>query len=121
MNKKNLLCLLAIMIVAIVSVSFVSCSRGGDEEEGPAKISIVGTWKWEKGKESLVLTFQSDGSGRWQENNYGRVKAYGFSYTINYDEMKLSMKFPDGDVETKEIKDLTATTVTIDRKEFIRM
>ena len=119
MIKKYLWSLLVIMVAAMLSVSFSSC--GGDDDDDEAKVSIVGTWKWEGSGKSRILTFQSNGSGIWKEDNYGHVKSYSFSYTFNNNDMTLRMVFPDGDVETMKVEALTATSVVIDREKYIRI
>ena len=44
--KKCLMSMLALMVVAAVSLCFVSC---GDDDDDP-KISIVGTWTFDYGR-----------------------------------------------------------------------
>ena len=52
--KKCLMSMLALMMVAAVSLCFVSC---GDDDDDP-KISIVGTWTFDYGDEGYcTLTF----------------------------------------------------------------
>lgn len=72
--KKYLLNWMTILMVAIVSVGFVSCGDDDDDEKGSTE-SIVGTWVYfERDGEysySEMYTFKSDGTFKlvWQESD----------------------------------------------------
>lgn len=135
--KKFFLKLTTILVVAIAGFGFTSC--GNDVVVSPlvdpninpvitpnAGVgTILGTWKCERYGGSRILTFLANGTGTWKEEEYiykdVPVKSYSFSYTFNINDMTLTMVFPDGDVETKEVKALTATTLILDGAEYTRM
>ena len=71
--KKCLMSMLALMMVAAVSLCFVSC---GDDDDDP-KISIVGTWTFDYGDEGYcTLTFSgtaTSGTMTIVSNEKGRI------------------------------------------------
>lgn len=87
--KKNLFNLIAILMIAVMSVSFVSCGSDDDKEESGISESILGTWYMlESDSYGWVIhvTMSSikeyelyKSSGKWKLESAG--SAYG--YTIN--------------------------------------
>lgn len=59
-QKSIFLSLLAMMMVAMLSVGFVACDND-DEEEG----DVIGTWTGtiENGQNQMTMTFKEDGTG----------------------------------------------------------
>ena len=64
--KKNLFQLMTILTVAILSVSFVSCSDDDENTDSvPIPSNLIGTWYKTSGatKHSMSFTFNEDGTG----------------------------------------------------------
>ena len=95
MKRKNfLLNLLAMMMVAMVSVSFMSCKD--DDEEN----SIVGTWELTDDNERIVVTFRANGTGTWTEYLNGELDEVE-NFTYQYDEKsKLLVAYFGDEAET---------------------
>ena len=68
MKKKSYLHLLAIMMVAMMSIGFASCSSDDDDENGGASSSelinkLQGTWDFQRGTETVMgMTITMDRS-----------------------------------------------------------
>ena len=75
MNKKNVLHLMAIMMVAMLSVSFISCGSDDDDDAGSVSSDIVGTWVAHGGKRTVTYVFESNGSGK-SSYYYGGSSGY---------------------------------------------
>lgn len=60
MNKKIFLHLMAIMMVAMLSVGFTSC--GNDEDETKIDSPIVGTWKTGVSSAQATIVFNANGT-----------------------------------------------------------
>lgn len=72
MNKKMTWSLLTVMMVAMLSVCFASCSDDEDDF-GSVSDEIVGTWKGSFDNRFFVtLTFNSDGTGVGYREGYNR-------------------------------------------------
>lgn len=87
MKKKNLLHLLAIMMVAVLSVGFASCSSDDDES---VDSSIIGTWE---------DTNYIDGTWQWTFNSNGKGTCkvidnttYTFTFDFSFDGSTLIIK-----------------------------
>lgn len=92
--KKYLINLLAILVVAVLSISLVSCSK--DDEKS---FSIVGTWRydWEDGEGYTILTFSENGTGFENKEEYGyKVTTLSFKYTYNENTGILYTTWKDG-------------------------
>ena len=64
--KQNIISLMTILMVAIMSVGFMSCSKDDDSPKDETVVSIVGTWRYDWGSSAVsftAYTFNSDGSG----------------------------------------------------------
>ena len=109
MRKKNFFWnLLAIMMVAMVSLTMVSCSDDDDEvvkESSP----IVGTWTWEddESEDYEIVTFRADGTGTWTEYDsyYDESDTEQFSYQYNPNTKKLVIHIED------EVEEITISIV----------
>lgn len=108
MKKKNLWCLLAILMVTIVSVGFVSC--GDDDEED--EITIVGTWRYDFGSGYVLLTFNQNGTARYQEYDHGRWES-DESANYVYSNGSLFVTGRNGERVTIEVISLTQTTLIL--------
>ena len=63
--KKNSINWMIILMVAIMSVGFMSCSKDDDSSKDETVVSIVGTWRYDWGSSAVsftAYTFNSDGS-----------------------------------------------------------
>ena len=104
MNKKNLLHLLAIFMVAMVSVGFVSCSSDDDDDDN--SYQIVGLWEetsyWKDGEWkssgylNYIFEFKSDNSYKvyLSESTYKEGKTFQTgTYTFKGNEIALDGGF----------------------------
>lgn len=87
------------MMVAMLSISFVSCSDDDDISN-----SIVGTWRYEEDGYYDVVTFKSDGTGTWTEYELGDYDSWFFTYTYDYTSMVLVVRYEDGDTEKSKVQ-----------------
>lgn len=108
MKKKNLWCLLAVLMVTIVSVSFVSCGDDDDEDD----ITIVGTWKYDFSSGYGLLTFNQNGTARYQEYDKGSWQI-DESATYIYSNGSLVVTGYNGERVTIEVISLTKTTLIL--------
>lgn len=81
--KKNFLSLMAILMVAVVSACFVSCSKddSNNNEESNNETSIVGTWRRDFSWGYILLTLNPDGTGLLSEYEKGKLE---YSDPISY-------------------------------------
>lgn len=82
MNKKFLMSMLSIMMVALLSVGFVSC--GDDDEEIDYSKAIVGTWQYEDSEMTDVISFFSSGKCSEEINVKGSSPAIKMRYEGNF-------------------------------------
>ena len=80
---------MTILMVAIVSIGFVSCGDDDDDEEQVNP--IVGTWTYVERNWSEMCTFKSDGTFKliWQEEGYSGEESGTWNYNAN--DHKLTM------------------------------
>ena len=107
--KKNLLKWMAILMVAIVSVSFVSCGGDdGDEKENVESldVTILGTWYGIEGADVVSYQYNADGTGIF---SYGDVMVkFSYSYDANAKRLTQTIK---GESYVYEITTLTTDTM----------
>lgn len=106
--KKNLLNLMAILMVAIVSVGFVSCSDDDDDKKdkiAPEKqeITLLGIWYGIEGANVVSYQYNADGTGIF---SYGDVMVK-FSYSYDSNAKRLTQTVM-GESYVYEITTLTA-------------
>ena len=82
-QKSILLSMLAVIMVAMLSVGFAAC--GSDDDDSGS--GVVGTWSGGDGKHYLTITFNSGGSGtivsRYNDSYSGiETKTGSFTYTM---------------------------------------
>lgn len=84
MKQKSIIwSVLAIMMVAMLSVGFAAC--GSDDDDSGS--GVVGTWSGKDGRDQLTLTFNSGGTGiyvsRYDDSYSGMETDTGsFTYTM---------------------------------------
>ena len=119
--KKNLLNWMTILMVAIVSVGFVSCD---DDDDDDSKASIIGTWRYDYSDGYDLLTFNSNGKGTYSEYYYEGKKELldeveAFDYIFNESSMTLRMLFGD-EVEIWKVESITSKQLVIDGDVYVR-
>ena len=78
MNKNFFKCMLAFMMVTVLSIGFMSCSEDDElpkpEDTESVVSALVGTWvcDWEEDGEKgkVYVTFKDDGTGNYKECYY---------------------------------------------------
>lgn len=77
-NKSIIWSMLTIMMVAVFSTVFVSCSKSDDAQD-----AVVGIWTGTKTYGQLTVVLEANNSGRWSEyENYG--SSYGGKSSSGY-------------------------------------
>lgn len=123
--KKNLLNWITILMVAIVSVGFVSCGDDDDEDEKKIdEVTIIGTWRLDYSSGYELLTFNSNGKGTLSEYNYEGKKEIldeieAFDYIFNESTMTLRILAGD-EVEIWKVESLTSTQMIIDGDVYVK-
>ena len=121
--KKNLLKWIGALLIAIVSLGFVSC---GDDDEKEDDVSIIGTWcsvlKDERGGTvQAILIFNEDGTGTRKIRFSNESDVRKFKYI--FDKRAMTLQFmswndDDNDYSSKsellDVKSLTSTTLVIE-------
>ena len=86
--KRKCISWMTILMVAIMSVGFMSCGGGDDDVKKESEVSLVGTWLLNLDSDCyLLLTFSQSGTVRIQEYDSGEweedeVYHYTFSNGI---------------------------------------
>ena len=121
--RKYILKWMTILMVAIVSVGFVSC--GGDDDgnnnnnkEEQSSASIIGTWRndWGSGARSYTAySFFEDGTGLMFDKGNG---AQRFTYTYNSHPQSVNIVYSEYDKESMNISKLTSSVLVMDGDEY---
>ena len=133
MNKrKRFFGLLAVLMLALVSVGFVSC--GDDDDNVTVQDSgspLQGEWKCVYDDESYeILTFNSNGRGFYEYHqkkvdHWVLDKYSEFTYFFDSNKMELKFIFPEegGSTETKvcRVDKLTATELVLDGDKYVHL
>ena len=103
MKKKSIWQLLIIVMVAMVSMAFVSC--GNDDDDLTMSNSIVGTWEWvdDEGDYYARIIFQKDGTGTWTEYECDELEIWKFSYQYDSDTQFVVIVYEDGEKEAVSV------------------
>lgn len=123
--KKNLLNWMTILMVAIVSVGFVSCGDDDDVDEKKIdEVTIIGTWRCDYSDGYELLTFNSNGKGTYSEYYYEGKKEIldeieAFDYIFNESTMTLRILAGD-EVEIWKVESLTSTQMIIDGDVYVK-
>lgn len=79
---KNVRFLGMIILTILVSIGFVSCSKE-DKEDFADDFSIVGTWQGNDGGQTVVFTFNADGSYTHKNVGSTRIDTGKYSFSGN--------------------------------------
>ena len=111
--KKYLLNWMTILMVAIVSVGFVSCGDDDDDEKG-GTVSLVGTWSLNFGtNDYCLLTFYQNGTVKYQEYDDGEWEEED-TYNYTYSNGILRLTYSNGrERETIEVISLSETKLVL--------
>ena len=121
--KKNILNKMAILMVSILSVCFVSCGDDDDDnndnnKEEQSSASITGTWRndWGSGARSYTAySFFEDGTGLIFDKGNG---AQRFTYTYNSHPQSVNIVYSEYDKESMNISKLTSSVLVMDGDEY---
>lgn len=111
--KKDLLNWMTILMVAIVSVGFLSCGDDDDDEKG-GTVSLVGTWSLNFGpNDYCLLTFNQNGTVKYQEYDDGEWEEED-TYNYTYIDGILRLTYSNGsERETIEVISLSETKLVL--------
>lgn len=111
--KKYLLCWMTILMVAIVSIGFVSCGDDDDDKK-VENVSIVGTWSLNfSPNDYCLLTFYQNGTVKYQEYDNGKWQEDD-TYNYTYSNGILSLTYSNGRKrETIEVISLSETKLVL--------
>ena len=139
MNKrKRFFGLLAVLMLALLSVGLVSCGDDDDNVtvQGPnsdptLSSPLQGEWKRVYDDESYeILTFNSNGRGFYEYHqkkvdHWVLDKYSEFTYFFDSNKMELKFIFPEegGSTETKvcRVDKLTATELVLDGERYVHL
>jgi hypothetical protein len=85
--KRNTINWMTILMVAIMSVGFMSCGGGDDDVKKESEAPLVGTWRLDFSTGYILLSFSQEGTVRYQEYDKGEWesdKVYHYTYNGNY-------------------------------------
>lgn len=110
--NKNLLNIIAILLLSMVAFSFTACSEDNEDtlkDLEPEKVSrLVGEWvSFYNGRIDQKYIFNADGTGMTVEMGSREEDEYDigeFEYTFNEETGLLIIIEEDGDVEVSNIK-----------------
>ena len=135
--KKNLFSWMTIMMVAIVSVGFVSCSKDDDDNLSNSELvnQLQGTWQFQKGTENVMgMTITMDRSSLsqmkaqmeqaigekiefWDETlTFNGSKVNGVSYKLDGRKIILD-GIDESDGITISVKSINSSTLVL-REDF---
>ena len=118
--KKNLLNWMTILMVAILSASFVSCGDDDDNsnKEEQASTSIIGTWRyyWGNGPRSYTAySFFDDKTGLIFDKGNGAAR---FTYSFNSQTKIVNIEYSKYDKEQINISKITSNSLVIDGDKY---
>lgn len=101
MDKKYLMHLLAVMMVAIVSVGFASCSSDDDDEKDNGySTSILGSWQTDDENFTTEMTFNANGTCTELMEMKGMTLAakmrYSGTYNVKGNKLTINWKGYEG-------------------------
>lgn len=116
--KKNLIQWMTILMVAIVSVGFISCGNDVDDDKKSDNgdlTAIIGTWmETQDSRTKLYLILLPNGRGSWEvEQSEGHIENDG-EFTYTYKDNIITISYMDSNtVEKLYVIGLTADRLTI--------
>ena len=119
--RKYRLNWITILMVAIVSVGFVSCGDDDDDNDNKEKqssTSIIGTWCNYWGSDARSYTaysFFEDGTGLMFDKGNGAKR---FTYTFNPQTLWMTIVYSEYDKRNINITKLTSSMLVIDGNEY---
>lgn len=112
--KRKCISWMTILMVAIMSVGFMSCGGGDDDVKKESEVSLVGTWRYDFSTGYVLFTFSQDGTVRIREYDHGeweRDKVYYYTYSNGI----LHITYEDGrERETIEVISLSDTKLVLE-------
>ena len=84
------------IIVSVLSSSFVSCGSDKKDDVGDDSKAIIGTWVQtiESSNRKLSLVLKADGNGYWLVDRNGKVSNDG-DFTYTYKNNIVTMRYKD--------------------------
>lgn len=112
--KKELINWMAILIVAFVSVGFVSCGSDDPDEKKEDSVTLIGTWSMNFGKNDYcLLTFYQNGTVKYQEYDNGEWEE-DETYRYTYNNGILIFLYNNGNErESIEVISLSSTKLVL--------
>lgn len=115
--KKDLLNWMTILMVAIVSVGFVSCGDDDDDDK-KASASIVGTWRNSWGDDPRGYTaysFFDDGTGLMFDKGNGAER---FTYSFSSQTQIVSIEYNEYNTDQINVSNITSNALIMDGDEY---
>lgn len=113
--KKNFFSLYIMIIVSVLSSSFVSCGSDKKDDVGDDSKAIIGTWVEtnETSNTKLSLVLKADGNGYWLVDQNGKVSNDG-DFTYTYKNNIVTMRYKDDDEKPANgyVEEFTVLEVT---------
>lgn len=119
--KKNLLDLVTILMLALVSFGFTSCSSNDDDNNNKDELlssSIIGTWResWGEGPSKYTAySFFDDGTGLHFDKGNG---AQHFTYSFNFQTKNVSIEYSEYDKEQMIVSKITSNSLVMNGDEY---
>ena len=121
--KTNIFSWITFLMVAIVSIGFVSCGDDDDDnnnklDEEETATSIIGTWRdsWSDGPRGYTAySFFDDGTGLMFDKGNGAER---FTYSFNSQTKILSIEYSEYDKEQMTVSKITSNTLVMDGDEY---
>ena len=114
--------LTTIFLIAIIGVTFCSCSSNDDDDDTKDKVSIVGTWRqdWgdDKNCEYTAYSFFNDGTGLSFDKGNG-AERFNYEYNNNTVNIKYNEEYYDY-TEKLEIANLNNKSISIDGETYYK-
>ena len=111
-----------IFLIAIIGVTFCSCSSNDDDDDTKDKVSIVGTWRQDWGDDKncdyTAYSFFNDGTGLSFDKGNG-AERFNYEYNNNTVNIKYNEEYYDY-TEKLEIANLNNKSISIDGETYYK-